>query len=176
MTVNPGLLRDSLTMDASVSLNGDEIKIDIALTNDRTGHHIPTDSPLRHMILLVEARDGSGKMLAMKKGSTLPAWCGVGESKNGCYAHLPGKVFAKVLKEMWTEVTPAISYWRHTTVESDSRLAALASDKSSYTFQSLGSPVQVTVTLIYRRAYIDMMKQKGWDSPDIVIARKNFTL
>jgi hypothetical protein len=174
--VTPELLRDSLTMDASASLNGDEIKIDVTLTNDRTGHHIPTDSPLRQMILLVEARDGSGKMLAMKGGATLPAWCGVGEPQNGCYAHMPGKVFAKVLKEMWTGVAPAISYWRHTTVESDSRLAALTSDKSSYSFLFSGSPVQVTVTLIYRRAYIDMMRQKGWDSPDIVIARKNLTL
>ena len=176
MTVIPELLRNSLTMNTSASVNGDEIKVDVTLTNDKTGHHIPTDSPLRHMILLVEARDTSGKMLTMKEGSTLPQWCGVGESKKGYYANMPGKIFAKVLKEMWTDVIPAVSYWRHTSVDSDNRLAALASDKSSYIFQSSGSHLQVTVTLIYRRAYIDMMKQKGWDSPDIVIAQKNIEL
>ena len=27
----------------------------VSITNDRTGHHVPTDSPLRHLILLVQA-------------------------------------------------------------------------------------------------------------------------
>jgi hypothetical protein len=170
--VTPELLRNSLTMQAAASLNGNEIKVDVTLTNDKTGHSIPTDSPLRHMILLVEARDGAGTMLALKEGSTLPQWCGTGDYKNGYYANMPGKVFAKVLREMWTNVLPAVSYWRHTAVESDSRLAALAGDKTSYIFQSPGSPVNVTVTLIYRRAFIELMAQKKWTSPDIVIAKQ----
>lgn len=58
-------------------------------------------------------------------------------------------------------------------MEADSRLAALASDKSSYVFQSTGGPVDVTVTLIYRRAYMEMMAQKKWASSDVVIAQQN---
>jgi hypothetical protein len=176
MTVTAELLRNSLTMNASASLNGDEIAVDITLTNDRTGHAIPTDSPLRHLILLVEARDGAGNMLTVKEGPTLPQWCGVGEFKKGYYANMPGKAYAKVLKEMWTDVVPAVSYWRHTSVESDSRLAALATDKSNFIFQSPGSRVNVTVTLIYRRAFIEMMEQKKWASPDVVIAQKKIGL
>lgn len=176
MTVTPELLSNSLSMAASASLNGSEMIVDVTLTNDRTGHHIPTDSPLRHMILVVEAKDGNGQMLTMKEGSTLPEWCGVGEPKNGYYANMPGKAFAKVLKEMWTDVVPAISYWRHSTVASDNRLAALASDRSSYTFLTSGSPVTVTVTLIYRRTFIEMREQKKWDSPDIVISQRKIEL
>jgi len=176
MTVPPELLRNSLTMNASAYMKGGEITVDVALTNDRTGHHIPTDSPLRHMILLVEARDSDGKMLKMTKGPKLPEWCGIGEPDDGYYANMPGKAFAKVLRELWTDVVPAVSYWRHTTLESDSRLAAFASDRSSYVFQSSGSPVSVTVTLIYRRAFIEMMKQKKWDSPDIVMAQQKIGL
>jgi hypothetical protein len=176
MTVTPELLRNSLTMDASASWIGSEIKVDVTLTNDKTGHHVPTDSPWRHMILLVEARDSNGNMLTLKSGSTLPSWCGIGEAKDGYYAYMPGKAFAKVLREMWTDVVPAVSYWRHTTLESDNRLAAFATDKSSYTFQSSGSPVAITVTLIYRRAFIEMMQKKKWDSPDIVMAHKKISL
>ncbi len=172
MTVTPELLRNSMTMDVSTTLNNGELAIAVTLTNDRTGHHVPTDSPLRHLILLVEARDRTGKMLTLKEGSLLPSWCGVGDSQEGYYANLPGKAYAKILKEMWTNVEPAFSYWRHTTVASDNRLAALASDKSTYVFSSPGSAFDVTVTLLYRRAFIELMKQKGWDCPDIVIAKK----
>jgi len=42
---------------------------------------------------------------------------------------MPGKVYIKLLREMWTDVTPAVSYWRHTTLESDTRLPAMATDK-----------------------------------------------
>lgn len=176
MTVTPELLQNALTMEASAAAGGAEITVDVTLFNDRTGHHIPTDSPLRHMILLVEARDNAGNMLALQQGSTLPDWCGVGEFQDGYYAAMPGKAFAKVLKEMWTDVVPAVSYWRHTTVHSDNRLAALASDHSRYIFQSPGGPVEVTVTLIYRRAFIELMAQKKWNSPDIVMAQKKIGL
>jgi hypothetical protein len=176
MTVTPELLRNSLTMQVSASVSGSEIAVDVTLLNDRTGHHIPTDSPLRHLILLVEARDGAGMMLTLQEGSTLPEWCGEGDFTAGHYANLPGKAFAKLLKEMWTDVVPAFSYWRHTTLHSDNRLAALASDHSRYVFQSPGGPVEVTVTLIYRRAFIEMMEQKKWNSPDIVMAQKKIGL
>jgi hypothetical protein len=178
MTITAEMLQKStLTMKATasdVSVSGNEITVDVTLTNNQTGHHIPTDNPWRHMILLVEARDANGNLLTLKSGSTLPAWCGVGDYASGYYAYMPGKAYAKVLREMWTNVVPAVSYWRHTTVDSDTRLAALASDSTRYVFYTLGAGSTVTVKLIYRRAYIDMMAQKKWTSPDIVMARQTF--
>lgn len=178
MTITAEMLQKStLTMKAAatdISPSGNEITVDVTLTNDQTGHHIPTDSPWRQMILLVEARDSAGNMLTLKSGSTLPSWCGVGDYASGYYAYMPGKAYAKVLKEMWTNVVPAVSYWRHTEVESDTRLAALASDSTKYVFYTLGAGSTVTVKLIYRRAYIDMIAQKKWNSPDIIMAAKTF--
>jgi hypothetical protein len=89
---------------------------------------------------------------------------------------MPGKAYAKILKEMWTDAVPAVSYWRHTTVSSDSRLAAMASDKSSYLFESPGGAATITVTLIYRRAFIELMDQKKWKVPDIIMALKKISL
>ncbi len=172
MTVTPELLRNSLTMNVSTARTGGELEVAVTVTNDRTGHHIPTDCPLRQLILLVEVRDRDGKLLGLKEGATLPAWCGVGDPGQGHYAGMPGKAYAKVLRELWTNVEPAFSYWRHTTVASDTRIAALASDRSAYRFAIAGGPVTVSVTLLYRRAFIELMKQKGWDSPDIVVARE----
>lgn len=48
---------------------------------------------------------------------------------------------------------------------SDNRLAAFESDASVYTFAAPQSgPVTIDVTLLLRRAFIELMDQKGWDT------------
>jgi hypothetical protein len=153
-----------------------KLTVTVTLVNDKTGHHIPTDSPLRHLILLVEAKDARGKTLPQTAGPKLPEWCGAGKAKKGHYAGLPGKAYAKLLKEKWTEVFPTGAYWNHTELVSDNRLAAFAADTSAYAFAppAGGGKTAITVTLLYRRAFINLMEQKNWDVPDIVMARRKF--
>jgi hypothetical protein len=173
MTVDAEMLRNSLTLDASATLQDGKILISVTLVNDKTGHHVPTDSPLRHLILLVEAKDHRGKTLNQLAGPQLPDWCGTHTEKGNHYAGRPGKAYAKLLREKWTEVFPAGAYWNHTELVSDNRLAAFARDVSTYFFAPpvCGKAV-VTVTLLYRRAFIELMEQKKWDAPDIVMARQ----
>jgi hypothetical protein len=168
------LLKNAVTMKASASRAADKITVDVSITNDKTGHHVPTDSPLRQMILLVEVFDADGRALTQVAGETLPTWCGVGDPQQGYYAGLPGKTYAKLLMESWTEVFPTGAYWNPTRLVSDNRLAAYATDNSSYSFTSPASGVaSVKVRLLFRRAFIDLMVQKGWDVPDILMAEEN---
>jgi hypothetical protein len=148
----------------------------VTFINDKTGHHIPTDSPLRHLILLVEAKDSRGTALKQLVGPKLPEWCGVGKANKGHYGGLPGKAYAKLLKEKWTDVFPTGAYWNHTELVSDNRLAAFATDASTYAFAppAEGGKAAITVTLLYRRAFINLMEQKKWDVPDIIMARRQF--
>ena len=165
------LLRNALSMTAAASLADGRLAVDVRLTNDKTGHHVPTDSPLRQLILLVEAKDDQGKMLAQVGGDTIPVWGGVGDPARGYYAGLPGKAFAKVLAELWTEITPSGAYWNPTRLVSDNRLAAYATDLSQYVFNAPSqSDITVRVRLIYRRAYRALADQKGWNIPDILMA------
>ena len=48
--------------------------------------------------------------------------------------------------------------------------AAFATDTSSYTFTApqTGS-VEINIQLIFRRAFIELMDQKGWDVPDVLM-------
>jgi hypothetical protein len=164
------LLQNALSMQVQAEQDGDQIVVRVSLTNDNTGHHIPTDSPLRQMILLVEAQNGSGESLALLSGSTIPDWGGVGDPHQGYYAGLPGKAYARVLAELWTGITPSGAYWNPTYVVSDNRLAAFQTDNSQYSFSLLsGELAEVHVRLLYRRAYKDLMDQKGWDVPDILM-------
>ena len=47
----------------------------------------------------------------------LPPWA-------GSYRGVPGKVYAKVLEELWTEISPSGAYWNQTRILSDNRLPA----------------------------------------------------
>jgi hypothetical protein len=175
--MNEELLQNSVTMTTTARLEGVQMIVEVSLINDKTGHHVPTDSPLRHLILLVQATDGQGNALPLLDGPTVPEWGGVGDATEGYYAGLPGKGFAKILEELWTEVSPSGAYWNPTRVLSDNRLAALARDTSTYAFTApVEGEVTVEVTLLFRRAFKELMDQKGWDTPDMVMERKVITL
>jgi hypothetical protein len=164
------LLQEAVTMTGSATRFSDRIRIDVTLENDLTGHSVPTDSPLRQMILLVRATDSRGRELPQLDGSTIPEAGGVGDRARGYYAGLPGRIYAKTLMEVWTEVSPTGSYWNPTRLVEDTRLAAFASDASSYTFASQADGrVTIEVTLLYRRAHRELMDLKGWDTPDLVM-------
>jgi hypothetical protein len=164
------LLQNAVTMTATARLEGDRLIVQVEVTNDQTGHHVPTDSPLRHLILLVQAADADGHPLAQLDGPTVPEWGGIGDPSEGYYASLPGKAFAKVLEEFWTEILPSGAYWNPTRVLSDNRIAAFATDTSTYTFDAPDTgQTTVEIRLIFRRAFIELMDQKGWNVPDVVM-------
>lgn len=166
------LLRNAVTMTVEAERFDERAVVRVAITNDRTGHHVPTGSPLRQVILLVRASNESGSPSRVLTGPTLPEWTGVGDPESGRYAGLPGKAYAKVLEDAWTGERPTAAYWNPTFVAADTRIEALASDRSTFVFDAPpGAGVTVEATLIYRRAFIELMEAKGWDAPDIVMAR-----
>ena len=167
------LLQNAVTMTTTTRVENSKLVVVVRITNDKTGHHVPTDSPLRHLILRVKVTNSSGSPLAQLDGSTIPEWGGIGDPEKGYFAGLPGKAFAKVLEELWTQVSPTGAYWNQTRVLSDNRLAAFATDTSTYTFEA---PTEghaiVNVSLLFRRAYIQLRDWKSWDVPDIVMAQE----
>jgi len=171
------LLRNavSLTLEAEPAPEG--IRVRTKIVNDRTGHHVPTDSPLRHLILVVRAYGGGAGELALKAGPVLPEWCGSGNPADGNYAGLPGKVFVKMLEEMWTGVSPTAAYWNPTRIVMDTRLEAYQTDSGEFLFTAPGSgDVRIEAVLLYRRAYKKLMELKGWNEPDIVMESAAVTL
>jgi hypothetical protein len=171
------LLQNAVTLEVSAVRREGQVQVTVVITNDKTGHHVPTDSPLRHLILLVRATDGQGEGLDQLAGPTVPEWGGVGDPAQGYYAGLPGTAFAKVLQELWTEVSPTGSYWNPTRIVSDNRIAAFETTSSDYTFSApMDGEVQVEVTLLFRRAFLQIMDWKDWDVPDIIMAHQSIIL
>lgn len=87
------LLRSTVDMSLTATQVGDRIQVTVAIANIGAGHHVPTGNPARHMILTVVATDSEGRALPLRSGSTVPDW-------GGDQAGLPGKAFAKVLRDV----------------------------------------------------------------------------
>jgi hypothetical protein len=149
----------------------DSIQVSVSITNTGAGHHVPTDYPGRHLILVLTAFDSLGQALIQYDGPTVPDW-------GGDLAGVPGKIFAKVLRDVQTGESPVVSYWKQTLIASDNRLPALESDQSTYSFVTpdAGGPVVITAELRFRRAPWSILETKGWDRPDIVMEESQVTL
>jgi hypothetical protein len=107
----------------------------------------------------------------------VPEWGGIGDAGEGYWAGLPGKGFAKIVQELWAEVSPSGAYWNPTRIVSDNRIAALATDRSEYRFAAPeDGPTVVGVKLIFRRAFIELTEQKGWEVADVVMAELHLTV
>ncbi len=157
------LLQNAVTMRTTAQRSGNQLQVEVKVTNDQTGHDIPTDAPIRSMILVVEVVDASGKTVTLSQGPLNPAW-------SGNFGGKPGKTFAKLLKDDWTGETPTAAYWRPVTVVEDTRLSALATDTTRYTFDlPVGQAAKVNVRLVFRRAFQQLAQQKGWNDPDVLM-------
>ncbi len=163
------LLQNAVTMKSTAERSAGQVNVDVLITNDQTGHSVPTDSPLRSMILVVEAVDANGKPLTLTTGPVNPDY-------SGNYGGQPGKTFAKILRDDQTGEAPTAAQWRAVTIISDTRLAAMATDASQYRFAAPDGAVTIKVHLIYRRAFQLLQQQKGWTDPDIVMEEETIPL
>ncbi len=160
---DPTLLQNTVTMTATASLADDGLQVEVSITNDKAGHHVPTGVPLRNMLLIVSAVDADGNPLPLLNGPVLPDWA-------GDYAGQPGRGYAKILEDTWTGEVPAFAFWRPTRVVTDTRIPALATDVSRYRFaMPTNGSATIRVRLIFRRAFQQLMEWKGWNDPDILM-------
>ena len=113
------------------------------------------------MILTVTAEIPGGSTLPMVSGPVVPAWGG-GEAGH------PGTAYAKVLKDVVSNESPVVSYWKQTLIVSDNRIPALESDATQYVFEiHSASPVHISARLVLRRVFQGLADQKEWQTPDI---------
>ena len=191
----PLMVKDAATVNAEFNYDPSQknwLTVTAKVKSKNVGHRFPTDSPLRHLILLVEVRDQRGTLLSQVDGDRVPIWGGFGDiafqdPNIKLYAGLPGKIFANLLVEQDTNVSPTIAYWNETNYAwagelsqnkydySDTRLIPGLVDTSKYSFDipDQGN-VTVTLRLIYRFAFYDLMRQKGWNRPDIEVTSREW--
>jgi nitrate/TMAO reductase-like tetraheme cytochrome c subunit len=166
----PLIVKDAATIAIDkIVLGGGQVTFGVTVVNSGAGHKFPTDSPLRHLILLVEVRDTNNNLLTQVGGPMIPR---VGDSD---FVGLAGQVYANLLKDKDTNVIPTIAYWNPVDPawqNADTRLVPGVPVRSDYAFAapSNGSFV-ITARLIYRNAFSDIANKKKWPIMDIEAAQ-----
>jgi hypothetical protein len=96
----------------------------------------------------------------------------------GAQAGLPGKAFAKVLRDVETGAEPVVSYWKQALIVSDNRIPAMGHDTSTYRFDLPldGAPAAVKAELRFRRVFQAEMDARGWETPDIMMEEQSMTI
>ena len=164
---DPEFMQNAVSLDGEARMVDGEILVEVRLINDNTGHKIPTDSPLRNLLLVVTALDKDGNPLPQSAGPQLPDWAGTDPGQPGHYAGQPGKGYALILRESWTGISPTAAYWNPVQIVEDTRLAPFQEDLSQYQFQAPAEgSIIIQVRLIFRRALIEIAQQKGWGVED----------
>lgn len=159
----PEFLENALSLNLSARLVEGRVVASVALTNDRTGHHVPTGVTIRNMVLLVEAvAYPSGEVLAQLAGPVVDALGGVGDPAQGYYAGLPGKLYGKFIEA--ADGTGPTFFTDAARIRWDNRLAPLQTDTTSYSFAApaTGGNVTVRARVIYRRSWRALVDAKAW--------------
>ena len=169
-------LKGAIALDVTAEFEGIELVVNTQVSNTGAGHHFPTGSPLRQVLLVVRATDSSGDQLLLIEGGELPDWAGdvAGEAGQG---------FAKILRDTLTGEEPTFSHWRMVELVEDTRIPAQATSNNSYVFaiskeadSKAGATISIEVQLIYRRAFQQLQGWKGWTDPDILLASRQIQI
>jgi hypothetical protein len=156
-------LENAVSLTVSAEIVDSKILAEVKITNDRTGHAVPTGVTIRNMVLVVDAtREEDGTALADLGTQHVDALGGVGDPTQGYFAGLPGKVYAK--RNVDAEGKGPVFYTDATGIELDDRILPLATDVTNYSFAVPvgGGTLRVRARLIYRRSFRALVDQKGW--------------
>jgi hypothetical protein len=164
------LLRQAAALELTASRTGNRIDVEVRVRNVGAGHRLPTGSPLRHILILVEAKDEHGRALELSRGTRLPQWA-------GDLAGLAGSTYAKILMDRASHESPTAAFWKPTSILADTRLAPGETDIKHYSFAlSDQRPVYVEACLIFRRTFQALARAKGWKAEDILMALASVTI
>lgn len=159
----PWFLENAASLDLDCTVHGDTVEAHVVVTNDRTGHHLPTGVTVRNMILLVDSwREEDGRPLVHTGTQTVHALGGVGDPAQGYYAGQAGKLYTKHNHD--AHDNGPVFFTEATGILWDNRIPALASDSTAYTFAAPvgGGTLRVRARLLYRRAFRAFVDAKGW--------------
>ena len=162
----------AVKMDVFPEISADILEVKVEVANEKTGHHFPTGSPLRNVILILTAKKGDKTILEYSGNNVVPEWGGIGNEQND-YSGMPGKGFARILQDQYGNY-PA-PQWRQVTVRSDTRIPAKVTDISTFAFKIPDETGMIVLNtkLIYRKAFKQLTDVKKWNIEDIII--KNVT-
>ena len=153
------MLRRSLHVSSSAARQQEVVRVEVEVSAENVGHHVPTGFVDRNLVLVVQGLDDAGRSLPALKGATLPRVAGAAWTGGA------GRLYARLLKDF--DGHSPVPFWRADPAASDSRLRPGQPDCSSYVFP--GGVQRVRVRLLYRRFWPEVAERKSWPDNEMVI-------
>jgi cytochrome c554/c'-like protein len=160
------MLRAAVTLSGSARRDSAAVRAAVEVRADGAGHRLPTGFIDRHLLLVVEAFDGSGKSLPPKEGPVLPSVAG------RALAGRAGKLYAKLLKD-FDGHSPA-PFWKADPDMIDTRLLPGEADRLTFVFPE--GAARLRLRLLYRRFWQQVTDEKRWPDKEIVVAEREVSI
>lgn len=152
------MLRRCLDVKTTFFRKDDTAVVDVSVIARQVGHRVPTGFIDRHLLLIVQARDGLGKTIPASAGPTLPARAGA------TWAGQPGWILGKQHLDAAGHPVP---FWTSAAQTLDTRLFPEQADRRRFVFA--GAALRVRMTFIHRRFWDEVAQGRGWQDNDMVI-------
>lgn len=171
---NAQTLADNVALaTAAEEVPGGRLRVTASVDNFGAGHAFPTGVSVRNALLVVEATIG-GLPLVQVSGPQVPWWADdrVPGKQPGDYAGFAGKGFAKVLEGRINGQGPVVRpvlFIDAEGVAENTLIPSGAVDTTEIEFAipasaNAGDVVDVTVRLLWRRAWRAVAVEKGWQT------------
>lgn len=158
------MLNDSLRVSTSLRQQEGQLHAHVQVVASDVGHRVPTGFIDRHLLLIVEASDATGRIVSSDSGPVLSSPAGeelVGKN---------GRLFAKLLVD--SKGDGPQPFWRAGMKVVDTRLHPEEPVESDFVFPAAAQKIRVR--LIYRRFWAEVAKAKHWPEDDIVVFDRIF--
>jgi hypothetical protein len=141
------------------------IRTEVEVLVKDVGHRVPTGFVDRNVVLVVEGLDSTDRVVSLRSGPRLP-------KSAGPLAGAPGKLYAKELKD-FDGVSP-VPFWRADPDVRDTRLYPEQPDRSVFLFPH--TMERIRLRLLYRRFWLQVVRDKGWPSDEIVVVDRTMAI
>ncbi len=169
-------IKNALDINVSNNILNDKFNLNISITNIGAGHHIPTSSPFRHMILNVNIVNNENIKLKQLTKYILPTWATIKGN---------GKVFAKIFRPVDVYSSSSTTFkhsypehfWRPIELEYDSRIAAKSTDTTEFIFDlNKSKHIKVNITLTYLNFFDDTIKYMNVKQKTLKLYTKDLSI
>jgi hypothetical protein len=167
----PQTLQGAILLTASAAEQAGQVRVDFHVQN-LSGHAFPTGVSVRNAFVVVSAARAGTPLAQIAGGPTVPFWADddVPGQQPGDYSGQPGKGFARVLEGRINGTGPVVRpvlFIDAEGVTTDTLIPSGQTDSSTLFFAfppgaQPGDVIDVTVRLLYRRAYRATAVTKGW--------------
>ncbi|MCI0684540.1 MAG: cytochrome c family protein [Gemmataceae bacterium] len=153
------LLRSCVQVKTAVARTGAGITVTVTTVARNAGHRVPTGFIDRHLVLIVEGRDGDGRVVAASAGPVLP------ERAGAAWVGKSGWIYGK---QHVSAAGRPLPFWLSAAELIDTRLVPERPDQKRFSYPACVQTIRVR--MVYRRFWDEVAVRRKWQDNEILVS------